>query len=189
MANDVKCPYCGEDQEICHDDGYGYEEGMKYSQQCGKCNKYFIYITSISFNYDAKKADCLNDAEHDFQPTAYKHSGHTRLVCTVCEEQVWRSDAEVAKMINNKPMNLEQQIEQEANKLFDEFYEASEIPVVDSRRTWNCVKLAVNKMIDENNSILQMAKLHMDDRTIMVINSRISKLQKLQDHITTRSTL
>jgi len=24
--DDVDCPYCGESQEICHDDGFGYSE-------------------------------------------------------------------------------------------------------------------------------------------------------------------
>ena len=27
---DCECPYCGEDQEINHDDGYGYEENGVY---------------------------------------------------------------------------------------------------------------------------------------------------------------
>lgn len=62
--SDVECPYCGKDQEINHDDGYGYEEGRTYEQQCADCEKYFAYTTSISFYYDATKADCLNGAEH-----------------------------------------------------------------------------------------------------------------------------
>ena len=66
--SDVECPYCGEDQEINHDDGYGYEEGKKHEQQCSDCNKNFVYETSISFHYEAEKADCLNDGrEHDYK--------------------------------------------------------------------------------------------------------------------------
>ena len=26
MYSDVECPYCGAEQEINHDDGYGYDE-------------------------------------------------------------------------------------------------------------------------------------------------------------------
>jgi hypothetical protein len=32
--SDVKCPYCGTEQEINHDDGYGYDEGKYYEQEC-----------------------------------------------------------------------------------------------------------------------------------------------------------
>ena len=38
---DVYCPYCGAEQEINHDDGYGYEEDRRYQQQCGECEKTF----------------------------------------------------------------------------------------------------------------------------------------------------
>lgn len=38
-------------------------------------------------------------------------------------------------------------------------------------------KYAIQKMITENESILEMAKIHMDSRSIMVLNDRISKLK------------
>lgn len=66
--SDVECPYCGEEQEINHDDGYGYEEGRTYEQECADCEKNFAFTTSISFYYDASKADCLNGAEHNYAP-------------------------------------------------------------------------------------------------------------------------
>lgn len=34
------------------------------------------------------------------------------------------------------------------------------------------------KMIEENKSLLEMAKLHMDSRAVMVISERISELEK-----------
>ena len=34
------------------------------------------------------------------------------------------------------------------------------------------------KMIDENKSLLEMAKLHMDSRAVLVISERISELEK-----------
>lgn len=61
---DVECPYCDAEQEICHDDGYGYEEGRLFEQQCSECEKVFTFTTSISFYYDAYQADCLNGDEH-----------------------------------------------------------------------------------------------------------------------------
>lgn len=71
MINDVECPYCGAGQEINHDDGYGYEEGEIFNQECGSCGKTFAYTTSISFYYKASKADCLNGGEHDFKPVVH----------------------------------------------------------------------------------------------------------------------
>ena len=38
-------------------------------------------------------------------------------------------------------------------------------------------KFAINKMIEENESILKMAELHMDYRAILVIKDRINQLQ------------
>jgi hypothetical protein len=28
--NDIECPYCDAENEVCHDDGYGYEEGKAH---------------------------------------------------------------------------------------------------------------------------------------------------------------
>jgi len=66
MGRDAECPYCGAGIEICHDDGYGYEEGVKHNQECGKCGKTFVFETSIWFNYDTEKADCLNEGSGIF---------------------------------------------------------------------------------------------------------------------------
>jgi len=67
MRNDVECPYCGSDQEICHDDGYGVEEGEMYEHECSHCNMTFSFTTSISFYYDAYKAPCLNGGKHELK--------------------------------------------------------------------------------------------------------------------------
>lgn len=48
---DVICPYCEEEQEINHDDGYGYEEDREFEQDCSFCDRTFKFTTSISFNY------------------------------------------------------------------------------------------------------------------------------------------
>jgi hypothetical protein len=64
VSYDVECPYCGEEQDINHDDGYGYKEDEKHEQYCGACKKTFVFETSISFYYETHKADCLNGAPH-----------------------------------------------------------------------------------------------------------------------------
>ena len=86
MNDDIECPYCGKEQEINHDDGYGYEEDQIHQQQCGDCEKYFTYTTYISFSYTAYKADCLNDSEHTFEPTHTYPLECTRMECTQCGE-------------------------------------------------------------------------------------------------------
>lgn len=94
MSDDVKCPYCGKEVEINHDDGNGYEEDKLHQQTCPHCDKTFVFTTSISYYYEsyyyeAVKADCLNDGEHKWRvntgyPKGYLSNYHT---CTECGEQ------------------------------------------------------------------------------------------------------
>jgi len=66
--DDVDCPYCGKGQEICHDDGVGYDESKTHDQQCSDCDKYFAYTTSIIYHYEAEKAPCMNGEDHKWKP-------------------------------------------------------------------------------------------------------------------------
>jgi hypothetical protein len=77
--SDVTCPYCGKDQEINHDDGYGYEEDGDYEQECTDCYKSFKFTTSISFSYTVS----CQDGDHDFEPFGPKHPG--MFQCTKCD--------------------------------------------------------------------------------------------------------
>ncbi|MDF1685318.1 MAG: hypothetical protein P1U50_00900 [Parvibaculaceae bacterium] len=61
---DVRCPYCGEGQEINHDDGYGYDEMAIHQQECFACENTFTFTTQTHFSYDTGKADCLNGWPH-----------------------------------------------------------------------------------------------------------------------------
>lgn len=82
--SDVKCPYCGTDQEINHDDGYGYGEGEAYDQDCVSCDKTFKFTTSISFSYSVQ---CQEDG-HEMVPFGDKWPrmyGCTR--CDFCERR------------------------------------------------------------------------------------------------------
>jgi cell fate (sporulation/competence/biofilm development) regulator YlbF (YheA/YmcA/DUF963 family) len=42
---------------------------------------------------------------------------------------------------------------------------------------------ATIKMIEENQSILEMAKIHTDSRAIMVLESRIDELKKMINYV------
>jgi len=84
MSKDVKCPYCGADVEINHDDGYGYEEDVIFSQECSECEKEFVYTISIEINHKAKRADCLNGSPHKYKPTADIFPETPRMSCADC---------------------------------------------------------------------------------------------------------
>jgi len=47
MIETVNCPYCGAEQEICHDDGYGYEEDVLHQQECSEFIATWLEIRKI----------------------------------------------------------------------------------------------------------------------------------------------
>jgi Zn ribbon nucleic-acid-binding protein len=96
---DINCPYCNTEQDIDHDDGYGYEENELHQQECSECGKNFVYNTSISYYYSVNKADCLNDGEHDFQPTHTYPKEFTKMRCTMCGEERRPTDEEMKEIL------------------------------------------------------------------------------------------
>lgn len=98
--HDVNCPYCNASQEIDHDDGYGFDESEIFEQQCHKCEKYFSFTTQISFHYTVRKADCLNDGEHQYEKTVTFPEEY--LCCKACgDEQPLNSLDTVSKSTAN----------------------------------------------------------------------------------------
>lgn len=77
--SDVRCPYCGAEQEINHDDGYGYEEGVDYEQNCVECDETFEFTTSISFSYDV----LCQKGDHEMEPFGDKYPGMYQ--CSKCD--------------------------------------------------------------------------------------------------------
>lgn len=84
---DIECPYCQEDQDINHDDGYGFEEDTVFRQTCRYCDKTFVYSTGTLFVYYPEKADCLNDAEHNYKLTTTYPKEYSMMRCTMCDEE------------------------------------------------------------------------------------------------------
>ena len=88
--SDLNCPYCDAELEVCHDDGFGYEEGQAHEMDCGECGKTFVFQTSISYFYDPEKADCLNGEDHPFSEWKKRwEDGGKRLEqrrCGTCDE-------------------------------------------------------------------------------------------------------
>lgn len=99
--SDINCPYCNAEQEINHDDGYGYEEDRMHEQQCSECDKYFTFTTSISYYYSPEKADCLNDGDHTFKATTTWPKECTKMQCVTCEKTRQPTEEEW-KEINGK---------------------------------------------------------------------------------------
>lgn len=86
MSNDMECPYCGADQEVCHDDdGSGYSQDEAHEQQCSHCEKTFVFYTTISFSYSPKKADCLNGGNHRWKITSTFPRIYSKMRCLDCE--------------------------------------------------------------------------------------------------------
>ena len=82
---DPRCPYCGEQQEIDHDDGYGYSEDTAHEQECSDCEMHFTFRTTISFDYDTAKAACLNGAKHRLEAGFCFPVEYTKMRCQDCD--------------------------------------------------------------------------------------------------------
>ena len=85
--SDCECPYCGNDLEICHDDGAGYAEDETHQQECPHCEKTFVFTTAIHFTYHARQADCLNGADHAYERTKTWPPEAARLRCKHCDDE------------------------------------------------------------------------------------------------------
>ena len=83
---DIECPYCNKGLDINHDDGLGLEENVYHQMECESCRKNFVFETIITFDYEAKQADCLNDSEHDYQLTRTAPKEFSKMECTMCGE-------------------------------------------------------------------------------------------------------
>jgi len=90
-----RCPYCKAEVEICHDDGYGYEEGQYHQQDCGECGKIFVYTTAISVDHDLTKADCLNGSPHEFKFIHAWPAEYSKMRCANCGEDRKPTDEEM----------------------------------------------------------------------------------------------
>lgn len=107
--SDVKCPYCGHEQDIDHDDGYGYEEGKMHQQECSECEKTFAYQTGIIFHYWPRKADCLNGADHEYERTFTYPRELTKMRCNVCWQKRDPTDEEMAKILSDHESDLREE--------------------------------------------------------------------------------
>ena len=99
---DAECPYCREDVDICHDDGYGYEEDKTYEQECSCCGNHFAYTTSIMFYYETAKAHCLNGGECKFKATFTVPRIATKMECRDCGARRNPTKEEMAEILKDE---------------------------------------------------------------------------------------
>lgn len=97
MSYDIECPYCEKGLNINHDDGFGYVEDITYQMECSHCGKSFVFTTSISFYYEAERADCLNDGKHDYQLTHTCPKEFSKMRCSMCDDERELTDDERAE--------------------------------------------------------------------------------------------
>jgi len=103
--SDLFCPYCDAGLDVCHDDGFGYEEGEAHEMYCDECDKIFVFYTHISFDYHPQKADCLNGSPHNFSDwrKLWEHDGFVRED-RICRDCGLRGERRVVKN-NEKEIN------------------------------------------------------------------------------------
>lgn len=94
MSKDVECPYCGAEIKICHDGRDGYEQDVLHEYECHHCEKKFVFQTFLSFSYIAYKANCLNDANHDYKLTHTYPLEDSKMRCSMCGDERDMTDVE-----------------------------------------------------------------------------------------------
>ena len=94
--SDMNCPYCGSDQEVCHDDGHGYAEDVRHEHTCKECEKTFVFTTMIVLYYTPHKADCLNGAPHKLKMSSTWPRQYSKMCCIHCDYERKPTDDEQA---------------------------------------------------------------------------------------------
>jgi transcription elongation factor Elf1 len=107
LARDMECPYCGEQQYVFPQETYfdRYDEDHIYEQQCEACDKAFAFRRFEIVQYEAHKADCLNGAEHPFQPTHTHPVQATEMECPDCGRRRPCTDEELLAVIQARLKN------------------------------------------------------------------------------------
>lgn len=102
MNDEVECPYCDEMVSFDHDDWFWYAEDKNHELQCSKCEKNFIFTTSIIYLYSSEKADCLNDIEHDYKLSKSYPKQFSKMRCTICGCDRRLTDEEMNTLLSDE---------------------------------------------------------------------------------------
>lgn len=61
--NKMKCPYCSTEKIIENEARY-CAENIAHKITCDHCKKNFVFYTETVFDFHPRKADCLNESQH-----------------------------------------------------------------------------------------------------------------------------
>ena len=101
--DEIECPYCGHEFELCTDDGAHCEQDAYEKDECPDCGKYFMVATSWLPVRDSHKADCLNGGEHDFREKSHGDPVwlHTKK-CRTCSKRIetyFKDDGTISRTV------------------------------------------------------------------------------------------
>lgn len=82
---DIKCPYCGAEDNDCISDFWEIEEEVK-ELECGSCQKQIIVNYKVSVIYEVKRKDCKHCDDSGIMKTAYKADLPSNVGEKVCAE-------------------------------------------------------------------------------------------------------
>lgn len=121
--SDVNCPYCGESQEVCHDDGANYNEDGELNYCCNAdCDKEFTICTSMTPCYTTY----CEDGTHDLSLKAIKpdcerlgkySKDHVRINCQRehCEFHAMIEKEQIPKYFTPEQLKKQESQKQTAN--------------------------------------------------------------------------
>lgn len=85
--NNTECPYCGHEEDVCNEDGFGTDENETYRMECGGCGKTYGLTMTIHYHYETKQVKCFNGGEHEWKRPSYRPPAceYTTKGCHYCE--------------------------------------------------------------------------------------------------------
>lgn len=87
--SDLECPYCGYEQDLDYEGGYGTAEDKLYEHQCESCEKNFVFTTGIILTHTSLTADCLNGGQHKMKPVVHAPKIFPDWVrCEDCNQEI-----------------------------------------------------------------------------------------------------
>ena len=95
--SDLYCPYCDENLGDYVDDCH--EQDTEYEHECPECKKNFIFTICYHPSFSSEKADCLNGAEHEYEPIAGipEEFFKNKYRCKMCDKRITKDDDAVGK--------------------------------------------------------------------------------------------
>lgn len=105
---DINCPYCNKHQEADLEFVDIFDEDYLNEMSCNSCGKNFTFITSVSIDCEANKADCLNDGNHKYARTHIIPWSCSKMKCQTCEERRDLTELEWEEFAKEKGVTLKE---------------------------------------------------------------------------------